>query len=622
MSELSFYINGILSPPPEDWGNLEIELDFENESNDASIKTQVFTWKGENAAKLYKWFTDGLLSAHVGIFEGPPFRIENCDPAVTIFNGCINMTSPDTRFQCDIVTAAVKETIRTENTFDRLGGFSFAFLRSQNIITPADKVMVPYVVSTIPDYFQVAILTTSFIEMSRILKDTWVGLKSLADKFAGDTTASAATLGATIALIIWDVIVMIFYVAYILFLISLLVDLFLIIINNIIQPVKYKAGMLINTMLTKAAQYIGLSGFSSTILQGAPFNNRLAIIPTKKAFFNNNTFIDQFFGNAFSRKWYDDAHNTTGPFAATWWYEGTPLELIRQLEDVFNGKGFVRNNVLHFEVWDFSNNQSSFTMPNQSSDAPYQDPFGTNADELSANYIVEFARDTDDYNTYDNYEGTIYSMTLHPVTTINPLNILLKGLTNKQLAFARATRKKQLTVPEKIFNFFYNAAATLMNPLIAVVNFVANLVGANTIPPLPLNTFGARIGVMLLDNDFIGIQKLVLLDSSNKVDLNNDVYVTAKYLQEQYHSHSWAINTLTSPPGHNQYKTFKDKEIPLCCSDFQLIRNNNIINTFDQKKGRVDSLRWNPHTGIARIDFRVKEKYTNNLTQTLIDGQD
>ncbi len=615
MSELSFYINGVLSPPPDNWGELDIELDFENESNDASIKTQVLTWKGANAALLYKWFKDGVLGG-LGIYEGIPFLIENCDPAVIIFNGCINMTFPDTRFQCDIVTAAVKETIRTENTFDRLSGFSFAFLRSQNIITQSDYIPVPYVVSTIPDYFQVALLIVSFVEMVKTIEDAITELEALIDKLAGDIANYPPLVGA----IIFDIIVLILYVAYVIFMIILLVDLFNIIINNIIQPIKYKYGMRITTMLQKACAFIGIT-LASTILQGAPFNNNLVVIPTKKAFFSNNTFTDTFFGNAYNRKWYDDTQ-ITSPFPATGYYEGTPLNLIRQLEDVFNAKAFVRNGVLHFEVWDFSNNQAPFIMPNQSSDAPYPDPYGTNADELVANYIVKFALDSDDFNTYDNYEGVIYSMTLHPVT-INVLqNILLKGLTKKMLAFSKATRKKQLTVPETIWAIIQTAIAVMINPLISLINGISNIVGSQAIPTLPTNAFGARIGVMLLNSDFIGTQKLLLIDASNKVSVNNDTYVSAKYLQENYHSHSWAINTLTSPQGHNQYLIFKDKEIPLCCSDFLLIRNNNIINTFDGKKGRVDSLRWNPHTGIARIDYRVKEKWTNNLTQTLLDGKD
>ena len=112
------------------------------------------------------------------------------------------------------------------------------------------------------------------------------------------------------------------------------------------------------------------------------------------------------------------------------------------------------------------------------------------------------------------------------------------------------------------------------------------------------------------------------------IDINNTYtnhlgWFDAYQLMKTFHSASWAVDTTVSPVTYpNQYLTYKDKEIPLCCSDFNILRDNNIINSWDGKKGRVDSIRWNPFNNTANVDFRIKEVFTKNLSQNIIiDGQ-
>ncbi len=623
MAELNYYINNLLSPPPLNWQGTDIEMEFTNNSPDASIKTTNYEWLGEDAHKLFKWYKDGLIGGN-GIFEGIPLRIETCSDNHIVFDGCIDMTSPETTFTCDIVKASCIETNRIQMLNDRVDGFSFAYLRSIGAITPADYLNVPYVISTIPDWLQVVILIVTFLEMIKLIKDS-------IETTVGYIQSAAASYPLVWAMAVYSALATA-SIAYSLFLTLLMVNILLMMINEIVQPIKFKKVMKVLTLMQKGASYLGL-GFSSTILQGTYKN--AVIMPKKSAYYNTQVLsVDTFLSNIFSgfttqRKIYNEAVNPN----AYGYYEGTFGQLIRELEDVFNGKVVVRNNILYFERWDYWNNNATFTMPNQSSEAPFEDPYGTNASELMSNYFISWTQDSQDENTIDQYDGMSCQMTLKPIVVSNTRNLLLKGLTEKRLNFALAKRKLDLTTPEKVINKILD---NLAGPY-ALLGFWDNTFAINNLPPLPANVTNNRIGAMLLSSDFTSQQKFFIVEGAAKnwngtlaynIDVNNTMpggtgFSDAFRLARDYHSASWAVNTLSSSDSYpNQYLTFKDKEIPLCCADFAILRDNNIINSYDMKKGRVDSLRWNPFTETATIDFRVKEVFTKNLSQKIvIDGQ-
>ncbi len=649
-------------PPPDNYQGVDIEVDFTNDTNDASIKTGTYEWLGTNAGIMNAWRTQGLFGGP-GIFEGPSFRIEACkNPSVVVFDGCIDMTTRETTFTCDIVKASVKETNKIQHILDRASSFSFAYLKSLNLITTADYIPVPYVLSNIPDYVQVGILIVTFIEMIKLIYDsiqTTVGyIQSAASAYPIVWQMAMYSALATISVI------------YSIFLTVLLVNTLLMLINELIQPVKFKYGMRVLTMFQKACSYMGI-GFSSTILQNTVYKN-LVIIPKKSAYYHSVKTPDQFIQNIFhstaQRKVYDETYNPL----AYGYYDGTFHKLIEDMETYFNAKAVMKNNVLHFERWDFWNNAAIFTMPNQSSEAPFQDPFGTNASDITANYLVEYLQDTADENTYDQYDGTSSYMTLKPLVINNPKNQLLKGLTTKTLPFALAKRKESLTVVEHVVNKIIDGLTHNSVPGSPSVNlggtiypvfgaspwgmltFWDNFFSVHAVPPLPPNQTNNRVGAMLLSQDFTSEPKILVINdkailwkrfdgtyvNGYSIDPNNNRtsdhmgYTDANFLTRCYHSASWAVNTqASSNPSTsttlnvpattypNQYLTYEDKEIPLCCKDFNNLKDNNIIKSYDMKPGRVDSLRWNPFLEVARVDFRVKEVYTKNLGQKIvIDG--
>jgi hypothetical protein len=641
--DFRFWINAKEVPAPDNWQGLEIECSFETEKDIATIRAGMLSWMAENAKTLNDWVKMGL-GGGPGLLEGPVVQIEaGYDPNwIVVFDGCIDMTTADTLFSCDIIKAPVREN-KIDWLNDIADTVSFAYLESIGEITKADYVAVPYVVSAIPDYTQVALLGISLYMMEKELEEIVEKTAALGNDLYWDAITAGTQLGTSLGSVIADIAKITFYIAYLLAIVIAMIELFRALFNNLVQPLKYKYGMKVKTLFEKACSHLNIP-FSSTIFQQAPFD-QLVIIPKKSARLKTPTFTDALFGNSFSRKNYDD---TMDPNAKGYDENASFKELILAINDVFDSNVKIRNNgvmdILHYEVWDHFNNVAAITLPPISSEAPFEDPYGTNASELVANYFLKFQYDTTELNTLDRYDGTSYQMILKPIVVQNAKNVLLKGLTRKDLQFARANRKTDFTVPEKVVQFLYsmvrgvyNAVVSFYNGIVSTINsftqvintiFGANIPSIPLVPKLPQSIINNRLNAMLLQTDMISVPKLALVSAptgkkiaASYLDPLNDTYVTAKYLMENYHSHSWAINTISNPADHNQYLTFKDKEIPLCLSDFVKIKGNNIIQDSQNRYGRIDSLRWNPHKETARIDFRVKEKWTNNLSQQLIiDG--
>lgn len=634
--DFRFFINNTLVLPPDNWQGLEIQCSFDALTDMATIETGILSWMAENAKLLNQWVKDGLTGAGPGLFEGPALRIEAGDGGswLPVFNGCVDMTTADTTFTCDIVKAQVRED-KIDWLNDIADTLSFAQMAADGLITKADYVAVPYVVNSIPDYTQVALLGISLFMMEKELEEVVEKTAALIADLTADTTGSATVVGAPSSLprVIADILKITLYIAYLLAIIIAMIELFRALVNNLIQPLKYKYGMKVKTLFEKACASLDNLPFDSTILQTAPFNNAV-IIPKKSAKNNNPTFVSTLFGNSFSRKNYDDTLNPD----AYGYYEGSFKELILAMNDVFNAKATIRDNgvfnVFHYEIWDHFNNQAAVTLPPISSNPPFDDPYGTNASELVANYFLKFQYDTSELNTLNQYDGSTYQMLLKPLTIINTRNVLLKGLLRKDLQFALAKRKTDFTVIEKVVQIlysivravynlivgFFNTVISVINGIISVINtlFNANIPTIPPIPTLPQSIIDKRLNAMLLETDFIGVPKLVLVRSDGYLDPSNDTIMTAKYLMDNFHSHSWAVNLL-APPMHNQYLTFKNKEIPMCLSDFVKIKGNNIILDSQNRLGRIDSMRWNGHKETAIIDYRVKEKWTNNLQQWFIE---
>lgn len=697
MQSFLFYMGNPLQavPEPDNWQALMVELSYENNSPDAVLNETKLVWKAANAEAMNVWVNDGL-SGGVGIFEGIPLVIKICDTQQIIFDGIIDLTDPETKFTCDIVQCRIRDR-RMDMVSQLMDSVSFGYLATPTssggagIINPApiqnggDYVVIPYQLNNIPDYIQ--LITLCLVIFTVV--DKFNEVQNILAGLVSGTTAASGLGGLGGALL--GIIEIVFYVLYLIALVIIIYELLKAAFQCIVSPVFSKFGMYAKTLMERACQHFNI-GFSSTILQNAPYD-RLVAMPQKSAWANNNSFVvtlfQQFVGPITKRIEYDDLYNwqhngsqsgNNRDFAAYGYYDGTCGDFIRALEEEFNAKAKIimdtnGNPVLHFERWDFQYDLSTYILPNISDQTPFnsnglfnnlggsQSAFATNAHELPSNYMVRYAVDTSDENTLGHYEGTSCYCTTRPINVTNIQNVLLKNLTERNIPFAHAYRKDDQSFAEKMLApvwaigaSIFNTAASIINLVINVYNFLAGLFSftpLSTIQYMPLNPPFAAIGHMLMTNHITSVPKLFIATTSDGtgqtyqnyfdfqghsmtgvlIDPSNRDIIGAKVLMKNFHfsslpqtvvpPHPYNYPYPAGQPYFNQWLIYKNQKAPLCCEDYSLLKNNNIITTFDGKFAKCESVKWNPHKGMGDIDYRVRTQYSNNLkTSFVIDGKE
>lgn len=646
MPKLDFYFDTKkVNEDIANWRDLEIEVNFEDETGQGTVKSGSLEFVGALAEKIHTWNEQGM-NGGAGIFEAPPFRIEVCGAGNVIFDGGINVAACETSYECDKITAALRtQTIDFLN--DRASSFRFEYLTtlpagSPGRIIQTDYILVPYVINSIPDHLSVMISGISLFTLSRELKYVITEISKAIKELIGHVVAAITSfvppttivgVALAVGLVLVDIVKIILLIAYLIFIIKAIIQLILMIFDNIIQRVKYKKGMRVVDSFRKASAYLGFD-FSSTLLSLPPHNNEL-IIPRKSALLTDKKInLTTLLGFPQKNKDFDDNVN----LKSTGFFEGTFADLIVLYEDRFNAEIIIIGNTLHFETKGYFAKLASYTLPNiQRKNA---DPHTTNACELTANYHIIHALDDMDSNTYDQYSGTEAYMALSPIAISNKKNILLKGITEKRLNMALGKRKTELTAVETLFSNIYTTLfGGGINPIISQLiriikqqlKAISTVSGGGTVPKFnllnfPANPFAARIGMLSLSSDFIGIQKVLIIDSTDRLISTNDYLTSAKYLMDKFHFTNFAVRIVDSDKNikndHDQWLIYTDKEVPFCCDDYEKVLNNNYCKTYDQKTAKIKSLVWNPYKSTARITYRVKEQYTKNLTNTyVIDGK-
>lgn len=581
MSEIKCYLQNV-ECHPQNLAELEVELSFENDSPSASVKTTSFEFWGDDAERLNTYLAQGLNGGN-GIFEGVPFRIEKCDQV--LLDGYVDLTDSGTEFECDLIKSVVKESGKIDFLRDVADGFSFAYLSDadyagkKGYISSNDFIEIPYVVSAIPNYTEALIMGVSVFVIAKETYEIALNLANILAAILGGATGTLEAIAMAVA-----------YTAYLTVMVIALFKMIKSLIDNIIQSRKNKLGMRVDLHFKRACEYLNLS-FSSTILDDSTWKY-LTIIPQKITSINNK-----------------DKNEKKSESKYKGHFDGTFADFIKAMEDYFNAKVRIIDNTLHFERVDYWNEIASYQLPNINLS---RSTYKLNASELKSNLFIKYQLDSTDLNTYDDYTGTSVQVTTQPIVVTDERKRLLKTLNYINIPFALAKRKETLTDIEKALKGISDAYETVYEAILGFFDKMASIFGGSVDHDvLPL--FPDRKGWMKLSGDFIGVQKIALILDNGYISENNQTNTSANKLFESFHSVSLPLN--------NQFYLYKDKEIPLCCEDYDKIKNNNVIKTFSGEFAYVDSLVWNPHKETAKISFRIKKDYTKNLKQTItIDG--
>jgi hypothetical protein len=629
---------------------------------EAALNATKLIWKGTNAQIINTWLADGL-NGGLGIYEGIPFEIQIGNSNFVVFNGICDLSNEDTKFNCDEVTITLRD-MREDMLKQLFSSISYSYLATPTAnggpspgawsITVNDYLAVPYQVDQL-DIFGFLLCLNSIMH---VINQT----EKIAQEIYGMVTGAAIPVASIVNLPAGVA----FVVNIILWLVELSINMDCIIDlteNGIFDLVGYnldaagsghglysKYTMNVLTLMQKACAYFGL-GFESSIMETAPLN-QLYIMPVKGAWANTQKFSSYLFQSfaggigANNRKMYDDPYNLSNGGFAYGYFDGTIADLFQAINDTFNAKPRIildsnGNPVLHYEVWDAIDLSSGVSLPNISDDAPFPQPFQTNASELASNYLVQYSQDTMDAHTFDTYDGTTCYTQFSPINVGNQRNVTLMNLTNKNLIFAQGVRKNNATLAEQIFQDITGTVNNIVGSVISVINGIGTLINDVTkllpgVPSLPsplINqpnfTYTPPIGCLLLSGNSTGVPKLLLLQTDGNghvsLDYRNHTSadpISARKLVKNYHYSSLIFTK--DPSGNlywNQFYKYQNQTIPLCCEDFTKLYNTNYLDTYDGQVARIDSLKFNPFKAMATIDYRIRTRFTKNISVSfMIDG--
>jgi hypothetical protein len=619
----NFYLNNTQINEPNNWAELSIELNFDKDNPSAQVGINEWDFgvggydANKDGASLSNTHIENGLTNGVGIFEGVPFRIELEKSGVIydLFDGYIDLTQ--SLIDCELVNGQAIERGGIDWLNQVADSVSFEYLYEEtNLLNDSDFVAIPYVINSIPKAGEAFILALTAFVTVQTIKQEIQALLEMTVETSNPISAISGVLKISLRVI------------YIITLIVTVVKLILDAVKLIIQPVKYHKGMFIKDLLRIGAEHFGLE-FKSSIFESAPFN-KAVILPTQYTLPDTD---DGLLG--FLRA--DDAD--------AGYYNGTYGELLRSLKVAFNAKIILQDGVLSFERRDYNLSTPTYELPQIE-----RDGYRVNIDDFKSNIYIEFATDLNDKNTIQQYNGTATQIQTLPKTIINKDMVLAKGFDRRSIPYALGKRKTDFTVPEKIIRALAKVIDPVVGTLIKLVNAIIRVINAiveaikkllnllrkigikidfdpDPIKEIQYTPLGEliddRIGMLMLENDFISAPKMLLIDEKSnarktKLTSDNETTVNAGYLWNNFHlidSFDFSIFANT-----NQYKIYEISNVPFCFEDYEKVRNNNKI-IDGEKEGIIDSLTWNIYNQTADIKFRINEIYTKNLETKVITSK-
>ena len=620
------------------------------------------------------------------LFEGVPIDFYSVRPGQADFlivNSLIDLTNANWDDLNKRVTAAIIEAggidyfsiMERNTTYEYLATPTDA--GGLGIITPANYVYVPYVISTIPNWREALMALIFFISLIIDLIDVIQQLVRLIVKLLN--------------IFEWTTFLQIIvFIAYLITLIVLIVESFKIIVSFIIQNVKYHAGMYWEDLLRTGCEALGL-GFESPIFNEAIYSNEV-IIPEKYQQPQNPE--TDLYGFNFV--------NTDPNEGQEGFFNGTIGRLMQITLDRFNARRYITTNTQGQRVLRIVRKDQEATTSNYQVPKPYRRiSSNPNSADLIANTFIGYSVDTNDLNTLEEFIGTVVEVNERSGTFTNIANRLDKGDKTIIHPLALGKRKNDFTLPERLILDF----ADIIGPVIEEINraiviatvsvnqvltqlegftSVLNLLGlpnnidnaVNNLTPLQAAglgvVFGAvtgspsggaitfmhvfitnlganfvldsiagqqignnqfpdigaeienRIGMLKLENDWVNVPKLVrIVPATNAIDIDlADVQPTALEDYNNFHFiDSFVIST--GFPTANQKLIDTVENVKFNCRDFVLLAGNFFF--IDQEGNQVELIEpteWDPFAeSLDKLTYKRANLHTPGMVRSITQGE-
>lgn len=622
------YLGSAEINPPINLGELIVGLKYSSEDRSSSITlTTLELGVGKpndvkDGATISIAQIDSGVSGGIGVFEGMPCTIvldDERSKKFDLFVGYMDLSKATV--ECSLVNAPLTEEGGIDWLNDVADSFSYDYLFAIGELTKEDAFGIPYVKNKKQSAGEVFVAILSGFVLVQAIRQS---IKNIS-QWSGNASSVINAIGGIISLIIEILYLITLFVA----LIKLLIDLF----NMLIQPVKYHYVMYVYDLLRIGFSHLNIK-FSSSILEQAPFN-KLAVLPQKYNIKEDNTGILSVVAGFF-------LGNPNEQFG---YVKSTFGELLRAIKsEVFDAQLLIENGVAYLEPYGFKLSSSVWTLPNIETPA-----YTFNSNEFVSNYYITFDVDTTDRNTIQLYKGTSVQVVAKPKFVNNPNMVLMTGLKEVRIPFALGKSKTALNEIELVVSAFLKVLQAITNVIVQIVNAILKTINAiikaikklikrlNTIGikikinirPVPLlkapnikNLIKDRIGMLMMESDYVSTPKLLLVERmsnerNNKLVSNHADILNARYLYENYHY----INSFVGRGSYigNQYLIENFENIPFCFEDYEKVRLNRFIQTSNGEEAELVSLDFNPIEQTASGQYRRHKVYTQNITETIIE---
>ena len=599
---------------------LKLRLTWAQGTRQREVQSILLEWVGDTARKINTYRQQGL-SGGKGIGIGPKHRLESPGGQL-LAASVVDLGNQSTEWQCDRVKSPLRKMAGNDSFDENIENLSFSFLaklpsgapgrilQSDYTITPATRTTHRTEFEKLSMLMMVVFLGDRLVKM---ITETPKVISKAVTEIAGIVNPFYTVSG--IIKLVSKILALLLYLAYVVFLFIQLIKLVLNALDIIYPIPTYKKGMRVDTIMTRVAQRFGLA-FNSSVFTG--IWKDFIFMPEKFTSPNaSNPLLSFEFGQT---ELLQDILSHGYP---TW----TAGRFFDWACAYFNAEKRIINGVLHFHRRDRFYGQTGYRLPNSGPKGMtyfYPDPHTTNCATMPMDYFISYEVDKEELNTFQRYKGTCVRNKTVPITSPDPLDEVSKGKTDVRLGVSRALRKNYLNEAEVFMN--NEVTSTLFQFLNNSLGMMANIIAAaqsGNFPPSSQNAFmitNNRLGWLELSSHWISIPKVFIgvkaPGSGNGYLLHpqSEAVTAAVSVYNTWH----IINT---PMHGGQYIYFKNKPLPLCFSDWNILSQNNFCYDWFNKKVEVLDVDWEIRKNKAAFAYQIQQNHTNNLKETLIEDE-
>lgn len=605
---LSTKISSILVNDPTNYKEIGLKVDVDPETLDKVVafdgNLNFGTGDLRYANDAYS-LLDSIMMAGVtggnGVAEAVPITLEvdEFGRKIVLLDALLNLWEGSYNRKRREISAPLIQRGGNDWLAKNTEGLSFEYLKAIGKINNSDIILAPYVIEKQNQNIEkITAILTGLVVVTQIRQQITEIQEIVAD------TASASPWVAVAKVAI--------RVAYITILLKSLLDTTIRLVNLLIQPVKYVAGMTVKRHFEIIFEHLGFK-FESTIFDGD--EKFLTIFPEK---YSNPTNKD-----------YDDILGWIIPDKSkqNGFYKGYAFQFCQTFREYYNAKFIVdqNNNIVRFERRDYVGVTGNFTPPNLWED------FTLNRQDFIGNHLFSFQTDINDRHTIQEFSGVSSQVNISLKSVNQQYSLTDKGKIIS-IPFALFKIKTELSQVEKILkttleviDIALGALVTVVNVAIKAINAILGLINKIlkalkvigiklnvNLPKIPelkkvslSQAIKDRVGIFKMEDDIVYSPKIAYVKpSSSDKNTRQLKELRAQDVQENYH----AVDFFTRG---NQWLITEEFDIPVNFYDIY-----DIIDSDEMADGsQLISLDWKVGNNTATIQLRKPFTYLSGCLE-------